>query len=48
MDGVKKEQSAGPGITADVSTSKGSHYLVIQAWDTAGKMYETYGNVNVQ
>jgi len=48
MDGVEKGQSAGPGITADVSTSKGSHYLVIQAWDTAGKLYETYGNVNVQ
>lgn len=48
LDGVKKAQSAGPGITADVSTSKGTHYLVIQAWDTAGKMYETYGNVNVQ
>jgi hypothetical protein len=48
LDGVKVEQSSGPGITAAVSTSKGSHYLVVQAWDTAGKMYETYGNVNVQ
>jgi hypothetical protein len=48
LDGVKVEQSSGPGITATVSTSKGSHYLVFQAWDTAGKMYETYGNINTQ
>jgi hypothetical protein len=48
LDGAKVEQSAGPGITADVSTTKGSHYVVIQAWDTAGKLYESYGNVNVQ
>jgi hypothetical protein len=48
LDGVKKEQSAGPGITADVTAAKGSHFIVILAWDTAGKMYETYGNVNVQ
>lgn len=48
LDGVNVEQSAGPGITANVGTTKGSHYVVIQAWDTAGKLYETYGNVNVQ
>ncbi len=48
LDGHDIEQSAGPGITAKVSAAKGSHYLVIQAWDTAGKLYETYGNVNVQ
>ena len=47
LDGKSVEQSAGPGITANVSAAKGSHYLVIQAWDTAGKFYETYGNVNV-
>jgi hypothetical protein len=48
LDGVLKEQSAGPGITVNVSAAKGTHYVVIQAWDTAGKLYETYGNVNVQ
>jgi hypothetical protein len=48
LDGHDIEQSAGPGTTAKVSAAKGSHYLVIQAWDTAGKLYETYGNVNVQ
>ncbi len=47
VDGVKVEQSAGPGITADVNVRKGTHYVVVLAWDTAGKMYETYGNVNV-
>jgi hypothetical protein len=48
LDGKNIEQSSGPGITANVTAAKGSHYLVIQAWDTAGKLYETYGNVNVQ
>jgi hypothetical protein len=48
VDGKKIEQSAGPGITAAVSTTAGSHYVVVQAWDTAGKLYEAYGNVNVQ
>ncbi len=48
VDGVKVEQSAGPGITANVQAAKGSHYTVILAWDTAGNMYETYGNLDVQ
>jgi hypothetical protein len=48
VDGVKKEQSAGPGITANVTAAKGSHYIVILAWDTTGRMYETYGNVNLE
>ncbi|PSH04092.1 MAG: hypothetical protein CXZ00_08545 [Acidobacteria bacterium] len=47
LNGVKVQQSAGPGITAEVNTTKGSHFIVILAWDTAGKLYETYGNVNV-
>jgi hypothetical protein len=48
LDGTKVQQSTGPGITANVTAAKGSHYLVIQAWDTTGRMYETYGNVNLQ
>jgi len=48
VDGVNKQQSAGPGITANVTTTPGSHYYVIQAWDTTGRMYESYANVNVQ
>jgi hypothetical protein len=48
LDGKNIEQSTGPGITANVTATKGTHYLVILAWDTAGKLYETYGNVNVQ
>jgi hypothetical protein len=48
LDGKKVGQSTGPGITAEVSTTKGSHYVVIQAWDTSGNLYETYGNVNVE
>lgn len=48
LDGTKVQQSAGPGITASVHAAKGSHYVVILAWDTTGRLYETYGNVNVQ
>jgi hypothetical protein len=48
MDGVELEQSAGPGISVNVHATKGSHYIVILAWDTTGDMYETYGNVDVQ
>ncbi len=48
VDGVNKQQSAGPGITANVTTTPGSHYYVVQAWDTTGRMYESYGNLNVQ
>jgi hypothetical protein len=48
LDGTKVQQSAGPGITANVNAAKGSHYLVILAWDTSGNLYETYGNVDVQ
>jgi hypothetical protein len=48
LNGVKIQQSAGPGITVDVTASKGTHYIVIQAWDTTGRLYETYGNVNLQ
>jgi hypothetical protein len=47
LDGVNVQQSAGPGITANVTAAKGSHFFVILAWDTTGNMYETYGNVNV-
>lgn len=48
LDGAKVEQSAGPGITANLNPTKGSHYIVVLAWDTTGNLYETYGNVNVQ
>ena len=47
LDGAKVQQSTGPEITAEVNAAKGSHYIVILAWDTTGNMYETYGNVNV-
>ena len=47
LNGVKIQQSTGPGITANVTTTRGSHYIVIQAWDTTGRLYETYGNINV-
>lgn len=48
VDGVNKQQSAGPGITANVTVTRGSHYIVVQAWDTTGRLYETYSDVNVQ
>jgi len=48
MDGMKKQQSTGPGIAADLGGTPGSHFIVVSAWDTTGDMYETYGNVNLQ
>lgn len=47
LDGEVIGSSQGPGITVDVDASAGSHILSVQAWDTAGKMYATYGNVYV-
>jgi hypothetical protein len=48
LDGVKEGQSAGPEITATLKPTKGSHYVVVLAWDTTGILYETYGNVDIQ
>lgn len=47
LDGVVISQGQGPGISTTVNTTKGSHTIMVQAMDTAGKLYATYGTVNV-
>jgi|SRR5579859_291188 len=48
VDGAVVGESAGPVVDQTVSAPKGTHILVIQAWDTAGKLYRVTENVNVQ
>jgi hypothetical protein len=48
LDGVVVGASSGPTFDQPISAAKGTHILVIQAWDTAGKLYRLTENVNVQ
>ena len=48
ISGVLAGQSAGPVFDQTLTATKGTHIVVIQAWDTAGKIYRTTENVNVQ
>ena len=48
LDGAVIAQGQGPGISTTVNTTPGSHTIVVQSMDTAGKLYATYGTVNVQ
>jgi hypothetical protein len=48
VDGVQAGASSGPTFDQPISVAKGTHILVIQAWDTAGKLYRLTENVNVQ
>lgn len=48
IDGVQVGASSGPTFDQPISAAKGTHILVIQAWDTAGKLYRLTENVNVQ
>jgi hypothetical protein len=48
LDGVQVIANSGPGIITEISAKPGTHYIVVQATDMAGKVYETYGNVNVR
>jgi hypothetical protein len=48
IGGVQVGASSGPTFDQPVSAAKGTHILVIQAWDTAGKLYRLTENVNVQ
>jgi len=40
--------SSGPTLDQPITAAKGTHILVIQAWDTSGKLYRVTENVNVQ
>jgi hypothetical protein len=48
IDGAQVGASSGPTFDQSISAAKGTHILVIQAWDTAGKLYRLTENVNVQ
>jgi hypothetical protein len=48
IDGAQVGASSGPTFDQTISAAKGTHILVIQAWDTAGKLYRLTENVNVQ
>lgn len=48
LDGKTVMQNQGPGITTQISTTPGSHVIDVRAWDTAGKMYATYGTINAE
>lgn len=48
LGGTVVAQSFGPTLDQQVSAAKGTHIMVIQAWDTAGKLYRSTANVNVQ
>ncbi|HET9838325.1 MAG TPA: hypothetical protein VFR84_08835 [Candidatus Angelobacter sp.] len=48
LDGALVGQSSGPVFDQPVSAPRGTHIMVIQGWDTAGKLYRVTENVNVQ
>ncbi|HEV7523256.1 MAG TPA: hypothetical protein VGP89_19295 [Candidatus Angelobacter sp.] len=48
IDGTQVGASSGPTFDQPITAAKGTHILVIQAWDTAGKLYRLTENVNVQ
>ena len=48
LDGAVVGTSSGPVFDQPITAAKGTHVLVIQAWDTAGKLYRLTENVNVQ
>lgn len=47
IDGAVVGTSSGPTFDQPISAAKGTHIMVIQAWDTAGKLYRLTENVNV-
>jgi hypothetical protein len=48
VNGAQVASSSGPTFDQPISAAKGTHIVVIQAWDTAGKLYRFTENVNVQ
>jgi hypothetical protein len=48
LNGTVVATSSGPTLDQQVSAPKGTRIMVIQAWDTAGKLYRSTANVNVQ
>lgn len=48
VDGVDTVTTSGPTVDQPIAASKGTHIVIVQAWDTAGKLYRFTENVNVQ
>jgi hypothetical protein len=48
LDGAVVGTSSGPTFDQPISAAKGTHILVVQAWDTKGRLYRLTENVNVQ
>ena len=48
LNGAVVAISSGPTLDQQVTANKGTQILTIQAWDTAGKLYRSVQNVNVQ
>jgi hypothetical protein len=48
LDGAVIAQGQGPGIVTTVHATPGSHTIKVQGMDTKGKLYLTYGTVNVE
>lgn len=49
IDGIVKASSSGPGLTTSLTLpTNTTHRMVIKAWDTSGKIYESYQNLYVQ
>ena len=48
LNGHQVAQSSGPVLDQEVNAAKGTKIMVIQAWDSAGKLYRITQNVNVQ
>jgi hypothetical protein len=47
LDGVVVGTSSGPVFDQEITAPRGTHIIVIQAWDTAGRLYRLTENVNV-
>ena len=48
VDGRQSGESSGPSFDQPITAVKGTHIVIVQAWDTAGKLYRLTENVNVQ
>lgn len=48
LSGKVVADSFGPTVDQHVTATPGTHIMVIQAWDTEGKLYRSTANVNVQ
>jgi hypothetical protein len=48
LNGQQVAESFGPVFDQTISTAKGTQIMVIQAWDTMGRLYRVTENVNVR